>query len=107
MPYVPQGIRELDYDGDGDDDDDDDDDVCDSVNHVRFLKDDHLPDWARRDNQVKKGDRLECVTLKPKLMIPQNFFITMDFYIGGRRMDKNLYEIRNCEMLQKNYNSAP
>jgi len=24
-----------------------------------FPKDDHLPDWARRDNKVTKGDRVE------------------------------------------------
>jgi len=29
------------------------------VNHTRLPKDDHLPDWARRDNQVKKGYRVE------------------------------------------------
>ena len=33
--------------------------VCNSVNHTRFPKEDHLPDWARRDNKVKKGDRVE------------------------------------------------
>jgi Flp pilus assembly protein TadB len=26
------------------------------VNHTRFPKEDHLPDWARRDNKVTKGD---------------------------------------------------
>ena len=31
--------------------------ICDSVNHIRFQKEDHLPDWARRDNKDKKGDR--------------------------------------------------
>ena len=37
--------------------------VFDSVNHTRLPKEDHLPDWARRDNQVKKGElcRLFCV----------------------------------------------
>jgi len=29
------------------------------VNHTRFPKDDHLPDWARQDNKVTKGDRVE------------------------------------------------
>jgi len=33
--------------------------ICDSVNHTRFPKEDHLPDWARRDNKVTKGDRVE------------------------------------------------
>ena len=35
--------------------------VCDSVNHNRFLKEDHLPDWARPDNKFTKGDRVEWV----------------------------------------------
>jgi len=29
------------------------------VNHTRFPKEDHLPDRARRDNKVTKGDRVE------------------------------------------------
>ena len=29
------------------------------MNHTRFPKKDHLPQWARSDNQVKKGDRVE------------------------------------------------
>jgi len=33
--------------------------ICVSVNHTRFPKEDHLPDWARRDNKVTKGDRVE------------------------------------------------
>ena len=34
--------------------------IFDSLNHIRFPKEDHLPDCASRDNQVKKGDRVEC-----------------------------------------------
>jgi len=33
------------------------------VNHTHFPKEDHLPDWARRDNKVTKGgsvERLYC-----------------------------------------------
>ena len=30
--------------------------ICDSVNHNRFPKEDHLPDWARRDNKFAKDD---------------------------------------------------
>ena len=26
--------------------------ICDSVSHIRFPKEDHLPDWARRDKKV-------------------------------------------------------
>ena len=33
--------------------------VCDSVNHTCFPKEDHLPDWARRDNKVTKGERVD------------------------------------------------
>jgi len=31
------------------------------VNHTRFPKEDHLPDWARRDNKVTKGDRVDYI----------------------------------------------
>ena len=33
------------------------------VNHTRFPKEDHLPIWARRDNQVKKGDNVHYVVM--------------------------------------------
>jgi len=33
--------------------------ICDLVNHTRFPKEDHLPDWARRYNKFTKGDRVE------------------------------------------------
>jgi len=36
--------------------------MCDSVNHTRFPKEDHLPDWARRDNKVTKCDRVESLS---------------------------------------------
>jgi len=29
------------------------------VNHIRFPKEEHLPDCARRDNKVTKGDCVE------------------------------------------------
>jgi hypothetical protein len=35
--------------------------ICDSVNHTHFPKEDHLPEWARRDNEVKKADRVEDI----------------------------------------------
>ena len=31
------------------------------MNHTRFPKEDHLPDCASRDNQVKNGDRVERI----------------------------------------------
>jgi len=33
--------------------------MCDSTNRTRFLKEGHLPYCASRDNQVKKGDRVQ------------------------------------------------
>jgi hypothetical protein len=36
--------------------------MCDSVNHSRFPKEDHLPDWVSRDKHGNKGDRVEDVT---------------------------------------------
>ena len=35
--------------------------VCDSVNHTRFHKEDHLQDRERRDNKVTKDDRVALV----------------------------------------------
>ena len=35
--------------------------ICDSVNHTRFLKKDYLPDWARQDNKVIKGDHVKNI----------------------------------------------
>jgi len=32
--------------------------MCDSVNHIRFPKEDHLPDWVCRDKHGKRGDRV-------------------------------------------------
>jgi len=29
------------------------------MNHTRFPKEDHLPDWASRDNVVTKGESVE------------------------------------------------
>jgi hypothetical protein len=31
------------------------------VNHTRFPKEDHIPECASRDNQVKRGDRVEYI----------------------------------------------
>jgi hypothetical protein len=33
------------------------------MNHTCFPKEDHIPDRACRENQVKKGDRVECLEL--------------------------------------------
>ena len=31
------------------------------MNHICFPKEDRLPYWARRDNNVTKGDRVDCL----------------------------------------------
>jgi len=31
------------------------------MNHTRFPKEIHLPNWARRDNKVTKGDRVDSI----------------------------------------------
>jgi len=54
------------------------------VNHTRFPKQNHLPDCASRDNQVKKGDRVEyCLNNelsfkkgKTELFMQYRFIIT-------------------------------
>jgi len=47
--------------------------ICDSVNHTRFLKEDHLPDWARR-NKVTEGDRVECVSVYCDMAIAREYY---------------------------------
>ena len=32
------------------------------MNHTRFPKEDHLPDWARRNSKVTKDDRVQQFT---------------------------------------------
>jgi hypothetical protein len=41
--------------------------MCDAVNHTRFPKEDHVPDWVYRDKHANKGDRVEY--LFPGLVI--------------------------------------
>jgi hypothetical protein len=47
------------------------------VNHTRFPKEDHLPDWARRDNQIKKGDPVECATHHSKIGMSEGILINL------------------------------
>jgi hypothetical protein len=37
--------------------------ICDSVNHTRFPKEDHLPDWVCRVKHGNKGDRVHPLHL--------------------------------------------
>ena len=46
--------------------------ICDSANHTRFTKEDHLPDWARRDNKVTKGDRVVIIISARSTGLPYN-----------------------------------
>ena len=39
------------------------------MNHTRFPKEDHLLDWARGDNKVTKGDRVERIEEIDKLFV--------------------------------------
>jgi len=48
------------------------------MNRTRFRKEDHLPNWERRDNEVTKGDRVQSVTLKNSTFCPR--IIIMCFY---------------------------
>jgi len=59
------------------------------VNHTRFPKEDHLPDWARRDNKVTMGDRVEWET--EKLLHSILFFLLLfhfltDYEISAKKM---------------------
>ena len=62
-----------------------------SVNHTRFLKEDHLPDWARRDNQVEKGGRVERIL---DLLLPFLYFVSSSYLLGpeiqffGNKLEK-------------------
>jgi hypothetical protein len=49
------------------------------VNHNRFPKEDHLPDWARRDNQVKKGWSYWEATSTPKRETRAEHYNTLDY----------------------------
>jgi len=47
------------------------------VNHTRFPKKDHLPDWARRDSKVTKGNRVKYPLFL--LDVYQNWIFFTDF----------------------------
>ena len=51
------------------------------MNHTRFLKEDHLPDWARRDNKDTKGGRVECVHMYIYVLTGES----SDFEIEGKK----------------------
>jgi hypothetical protein len=38
--------------------------MCNSVNHTRFPKEDHLSDWVCRDKHRNKGVRVEGVSVR-------------------------------------------
>ena len=45
--------------------------MCDSMNHTRFPKEDHTPDWVCREKHGNKGDRVVNVAyIKKKSNYP-------------------------------------
>jgi len=67
------------------------------VNHTRFPKEDHLPDWARRDNKVTKGDRVESLDIKStgEIKYPgRTWKLTYDGLPAG---NQDLAPIGNCK----------
>jgi len=52
------------------------------VNHTRLPKDDHLPDWARRDSKVIQGDHVDPFYLRHDWsgQVPQSDFKTKDLH---------------------------
>jgi len=49
------------------------------VNHTRFPKEDYLPYWARRDNEVTKGDRVGRVL--------RNFYLPVCYSTQSRTLE--------------------
>jgi len=60
--------------------------ICDSVNHTRFPKEDHLPYWALRDNKVKKGDRVEPVL---RLYLYSFYFVVLSSFSSVQQPKEN------------------
>jgi hypothetical protein len=62
------------------------------VNHIRFPEEDHLPDWAHRDNKVTKGERAEYRILEWKypssstVEIPGGKLKNINKFFPGRRI---------------------
>ena len=49
------------------------------MNHTRFPKENHLPEWERRDNKIKKGDRAEDLRGTFKTITGSILLITRNF----------------------------
>jgi len=49
--------------------------MCDWVNHTRFPKEDHVPDWVCRDKRDKHGNKGDCVRTVVTLRIVVEHFI--------------------------------
>jgi len=85
--------------------------IFDSVNHTRFPKEDHLPDWARRNNQVKKGDRVDAqrvhlytqITSKLLPIINNNNFTWQASGHAVLRMKSSLFISIAGEVTQSKY----
>ena len=57
------------------------------MNHTCYPKKDHLPYWARRDNKITKGDRVELFT-----------------GLGRHRLNREYVQDVNC---RRNSKAAP
>jgi hypothetical protein len=70
------------------------------VNHTRFPKEDHLPDWACRDNQVKKGGRVDLFLRAPQ---PNEIKNWSCHHVQWRRqiadrLDRGICRLESCSM---------
>ena len=61
------------------------------MNHARFPKEDHLPDWACRDSKVTKGDRVDYVTTK----LANAVFYQLPFHIWTLAISANTYNYKS------------
>jgi hypothetical protein len=71
--------------------------MCDSVNHTRFPKEDHLPDWECRDKQGNKGDRVEPVTYETRRS--STAFTCLYLYISNIHTDLTYSTFRAIDWL--------
>jgi len=46
------------------------------MNHTRFLKEDHLPDCASRDNQVKKGEHIDILQIESAVCVHPYVYVS-------------------------------
>ena len=62
------------------------------MNHTRLPKEDHQPDWARRDNKVTKGDCVENIFFLP---MPHMSF--KDFVVFPTGHGRSVTDFSGCD----------